>query len=352
MRGAYQRPADRAGPAQPFVGEDRGGAEPLGHRVVLEQDRPPPVDHGLLDRDRAGRRGVHRPAHAAQVVGRTHRVRQLQQPDEHGRHPLTVRHPVGLDERQRLLRLEPLHHHDGRPGAVAGHAPGQRGGVVERSGGQVHVTLPHAEELAEPVPGDVGMLTQRLPRDRPLDPLRPPGGPRAVQHDLALALVGDGGRRQRGYRVLVGIPAGDRAADHQPPHIGSEHGAELGGEAGEPRADNDHPGIAVGDDVSGLIGCQVPVDGGELQAGPLCTPGQVEELWPVLRDHRQAVARTQPAAPGEPGHLVGAGLQLGIGHHRAGGPHHDRRAVRLLSCEDSWVHESILPMWAERTPLS
>ena len=53
------RPADSALMSQPFVAVARDDNPDLRRAVVLEDDRTEPLDHTLLDVDRAGRGSVH-----------------------------------------------------------------------------------------------------------------------------------------------------------------------------------------------------------------------------------------------------------------------------------------------------
>uniref|UniRef100_A0A0N4Z3R1 Transcriptional regulator n=1 Tax=Parastrongyloides trichosuri TaxID=131310 RepID=A0A0N4Z3R1_PARTI len=89
--------AHRAGLLQPLVRVDDGHAVALGPGVVFDQDRPPPVDHRLLDRHGTRGRGVDGQLQRRDVVFRAHLIRQFQDADEVGRHPLAVAPPCRPD---------------------------------------------------------------------------------------------------------------------------------------------------------------------------------------------------------------------------------------------------------------
>ena len=125
---------------------------------------------------------------AAQVVALAHLVGQLEEADEHGRHPLAVGHPVGLDGRQRGLLVELLQHDRGPAEAVHGHAELQRRGVVVRRGRQVDGVLADPVQVAEALDGQAG-LAQRLVLELEAHALGPTGGARRVEHRVALDLV-------------------------------------------------------------------------------------------------------------------------------------------------------------------
>ena len=94
-----QRAADGAGMGQPLLRADRAEAVALAARVVLVDDRAPPVEHLLLGLDRARCGGVDDGLRGS--TGRSDRGRssgELEHADEVGRHELGVRDPVTLDQ--------------------------------------------------------------------------------------------------------------------------------------------------------------------------------------------------------------------------------------------------------------
>ena len=134
--------------SQPFLRVDRGRTHPLGTAVVLVEDWPPPLDHPTLDLYRAGRRGVDHQLEAREVVAVANRRVELEHPDEHGRNELAVGDPVVLNQGQRLLCVETLHHDDRCADAVDGHAAHERGRVVQRRRRQVDRVLAGAVRAA------------------------------------------------------------------------------------------------------------------------------------------------------------------------------------------------------------
>ncbi len=99
-----------------------------------------------------------------------------------------------------------------------------------------------------------------------------------------------------------------------------QHRAEIGRGDQRGRA-------AVVDDVGGLVGREVPVDRGHVQTHPQRAPHRLEELHPVLEQHREVVAPAKPPRPQQVGDLLRAVVQLCVGHARTGATHDQRVAV-------------------------
>ena len=142
-------PAHRAGMRQGLLGGDPGHAHALGARVVLVDDRAPPLDHPALHFGSARRRRVHHRAQRGHVVLRPHLVGQLEHAHEHGRDELGVRDLVLFDEGQAALGVEVLHDHDRATEALGRHGPHERGRVVQRGGAEVHVSGGEAHDAAQ-----------------------------------------------------------------------------------------------------------------------------------------------------------------------------------------------------------
>ena len=104
--------AHRAGMGQPFLGCDLGGPDVLGARVVLVDDRTPPVEHLTLYRDRARGGSMDHILEARQVEAFSLLFGKAQHSDKHRRHELRLRHSIALDELETLARIETLHHDD------------------------------------------------------------------------------------------------------------------------------------------------------------------------------------------------------------------------------------------------
>ena len=60
LHNTQHRFANRSGVLKPFFGVHHGEAIAFGTRIVFVKNRPPPVDHRLLDCDGTGRSGVDR----------------------------------------------------------------------------------------------------------------------------------------------------------------------------------------------------------------------------------------------------------------------------------------------------
>ena len=322
---------------QPLLGGDGRDPDGLGRGVVLVHDRAPPLDDLLLDRDRAGGRGVEGDLLAAEVVALADLGGQLEQAHEHGRDPLAVGHPVGLDGGQRRLLVEGLHHHGRAPEPVHGHAELQRGGVVAGRGRQVDGVLAdpvHPEALD----GETG-LTQRLVLEREPDAFGPPGGARRVEHGVALDLVVPGIARHRRQGVLVGVVAGHRAVHDQPGrHRLGQPRDQRSGDPAHRRRGHEGLGVAVADDVGDLLGREVGVDRGVVEAGALGRPADLEEAGLVLDQEGDVVAEPEPGGLPDPGHPAGAFLQLGVGDHGPRTGHDDRGVIRALLGVETGPH--------------
>ena len=216
--------------------------------VVLVHDRAPPLDHLLLDGDRARRRGVDHHLQRGEVVPRAHLLGQLEHAHEHRRHDLGVGHLVALDEGQELLRIEVLHDHRGAADPLDGHVEAQRSRVVQRRGREVHHPVAEPEQhRAQGQQGRVG--AERHVGDRSLHALGPAGGARRVEHVGSLAPVGQRLGREAGDGFLVGLVAVDHAVEHQAePHVGRRR-QDLGGLVGLVARGHEDLGAAVVDDV-------------------------------------------------------------------------------------------------------
>ena len=118
--------------AEPLLAVAHRETEEFGSAVVLEQDRPPPVDHLLLDLHRARRRGVDRDLKRRHVVFLAHRLGKLEHAPEHRRHQLAVGRPVFVDKLQIVLRVESLHDDGGAPHPDREGHRGDRSRVIKR----------------------------------------------------------------------------------------------------------------------------------------------------------------------------------------------------------------------------
>ena len=247
-------------------------------------------------------------------------VGQLEHPAEHRRHELAVGDPVLLDGGEELLRIEALHDH--RRGAEAqggGHrrlrcrvVDGRRRQVAHARAHREHVhhELHHRQRLGRV---DLGKRAQ--------DPLRTARRAGRVQHRRAELLVVDRRRRVLGDGCVIGpertdLPVGVDAEEHL--DLRRLRHCRLGDlDLGHRR--DEHPGIAVVDDVGDLVGRQVRVDARVVEARALGGGHRLEVAQVVLDEHRHVVAAAQPGGPEEMGQAVGVGLELGERQRLTGG---------------------------------
>ena len=135
-------PAHRARALEPLGGRDAGGPA-LAHAVQLPHlGLRQGLDEALLDPHRAGRAGVDDVAQARQVVAGPLGLGHLEQADEVGGGQERRGHPVGLDQAQQLAGVPRAHEHHRAPHVQGGVGVPGGAGVVEGSGGQVHVVGP------------------------------------------------------------------------------------------------------------------------------------------------------------------------------------------------------------------
>jgi hypothetical protein len=160
---------------EPLLGADSDEAIALAARVVLVDDRAPPLEHAVLHVDGAGRSGVDRHPQAAVVEGGALVLGELKHPDEHRRHELSVRHAMAFDGREGGGRVEALHDHDRAAPALDTHRPAERSGVVEGCRAEVDGIR------ANPIEGAEQLVQSGRCPERPTpqgvdDSLGPPGG--------------------------------------------------------------------------------------------------------------------------------------------------------------------------------
>ena len=235
-------------------------------------------------------------------------------------------YPVLLDELQRVLGVEVLHHHHRaavpeRHGDVA-----QRGGVVERRRRQIDRVRREAVAVHRLAHGEA--LVDRHLRQRPQDALRPPGGAGGIEHGIAHPLRLDRRRRHRGDGGLVGLPPIDGPVDHQPDRAVRDqrrdaHGALAAVVGGEDRLRH-----AVVHDVGGVVGRQVAVHSREVEAGAERGPHHLHEGEVVLHQDSDVVAARQAFGLQELRDLVGAVVELAVADRSARLGDDDRRLLR------------------------
>ena len=125
------------GRSQPLFGRDRAAAA-FGAGVVLEDDRPEPLEHRALDVHGRGRRAVQHVAQRREVVARADLRREREQSVEHRRDDVRVGDAVPL----RSSRSVSSGSHLSMSTMVAPRAQrphqviGERGRVIERAGAE------------------------------------------------------------------------------------------------------------------------------------------------------------------------------------------------------------------------
>ena len=260
---------------------------------------PPPVEHLPLDLDRARCCGVDGGPQRRQIGAGAFSLVELEHPDEVGRHELRLGDAVGLDDGEGAGGIEGLHDDDGAAQALHRRGPAQRGGVVQRRRAQVDAVGREPEQALDQQDERRHRLAVRAVVERRLDALRPAGRARRVEHERALALVVEWARRVLGDGRLVGRPARQVAIDHEPGRDLAEVRVEAGGDGAQRRRGDDRLGVAVGEDVAGFSGLQVPVDRGAVQA---CSRGRPEDLevpGVVLEQDGEVVAGLEAGGPQE-----------------------------------------------------
>ncbi len=101
-------------------------------------------------------------------------ARETEQAVELGRHHVGSGHPVGLDQAQRLLRVEPSHDHQRLPDVQGTHVEAVRPAVVHRRRHQMASLEGAKLERPPEHRRGVGHLPGRARREGPADPLRLP----------------------------------------------------------------------------------------------------------------------------------------------------------------------------------
>ena len=233
--------AHRARVREPLGARDEGVADALGAAVHLVHALgPEPLDPGAKEPVRAGRAPRDHALERREVVARARLLGQTPDALQHGGHEADPRHPVSLDQRERLLRIEARHQHHEAAEQQRGEGVHEAGRVVLRARDEHGGTRLVAVEGHRRI--DPGRQTiddelrapraaagrERLPRRRGLV------GERGVGVIRGLVLAHHLGRRERrvdagdhrglrllenGVALLRGQPPGDRLRD----------GAELPG---------------------------------------------------------------------------------------------------------------------------
>jgi hypothetical protein len=218
---------------------------------------------------------------------------------------------VCLDRAQRLARVEGLHHDDRGAEALSGGAEADRRRVVQGCRRQVDRVLSEREEPAQQ-PGQQIRVVDGGVGERPDDALRLAGRARAVEHRVAAGLLGQrlGGMGRRGG--LVGLIAVARAVDHEAYRAAGDPREHRFRYVAERRGGHQQLRTAVVDDVGRLVGAEIAIDGGEVEARADGGPVDLEVARVVLHEERHVVAAAQPDVPHQPGEPVGALVELAV----------------------------------------
>ena len=175
--------ADGAGLLQRVLGIGEGDRAGFGRAVEFVDHRPPPFDHRALDVGGTGRGGMDDVAQRRHVVFPAHLLRQLHQPDEHGRHHEDGVDLLGLDQPQEFLRVEPRHQHQRAAETAGAQAERVRRGMIQRPRQQrAGARLQAVDHPAHPL-GVGGLLRRRRVAPHPLGMAC---GARGVDHVLRL----------------------------------------------------------------------------------------------------------------------------------------------------------------------
>src|SRR6516165_12207070 len=94
---------------QPLVAIAEYQAKAFGGGIELVNDRPPPLDHLLLDLRRTWRRAMDRGFQRRQIVAQPRLLGELQHARKHRRHEHCMCRAIAFNESQELLRVEMLH---------------------------------------------------------------------------------------------------------------------------------------------------------------------------------------------------------------------------------------------------
>ena len=201
--------------------------------------------------------------------------------------------PVALDRRQRRLGVEPLHHHDCSAAARARQrttSAARRGRSApardrRRRRDPKYVRQQGGEAVA-------GLVDLNREQAR-LDALGPAGRAGRVEHFRAAGLIGQPGPASPAARRRTGTrrPRRRRRTSARPPVPGRR----------VPRPRSATPAETIttcaalsSHDVGRLVRRQVPVHGGDVEAGTDCRPVDLERLGSVVGQHGDDVAVRSP----------------------------------------------------------
>jgi hypothetical protein len=312
------RQADGAGTVEPLLGGDHR-APALGRGVVLVDDRPPPVEHALLDLDRARGGGVHHRAQRRHVETCPRFLGQGQEAVELRRHHVAVRDATALDELEHQLRCPAIHDDDGVPEMQGGRGEGEHCGVVHRRSAEMDVAVVRlGAEEPEQEACCAGRGVGVGSRQPPADALGPAGRAGGVVHRRPAGAVVGPGVGLPGRQFREGTEAGHIAHDEAP--VGGQRERIRRRPAGvaELLVTDEGAGLTVVDDVGDLGPHEVVVDRGQVPARLHGGEVQRHHLDPVREHGGHPVARGQAESSQPVDEAVRGGQQLAVGHLRPG----------------------------------
>ena len=250
-------------------------------------------------------------------------------------------------EREVLLGVEVLHHHDGAAERLRSHAEAQRSGVVERRRRQVHLGVVDGEQQSGDRPSTPDAASSiGVGGERQRDALRAAGRAGRVEHvgagDPLVERVG----RLRGDGGLVALVAVDRAVEHQAQLDAGRVGDDLGGLVGLVLRGDEDLRLAVVDDVLELAALQPRRHAGVDRAGVVAAPHHLEVAVVVLHAERDVVARLHPGRPEQMAEAVGRRVEFGEGLGEAGTAHDEGGLVGVARemCTGEHVAERSRPI--------
>lgn len=262
------------------------------------------------------------------VVLRSNVRIQLEEPNEHRRHHLTVRHAVFLYSCQVLLRIEMLHHHSRAANALRSHGESQRRSVVHGCGTEIDARIREAEQHSQHGSNSGRSLVENLLHERLGDSFGLTRRTRGVEHVETSDSIGERLRRLAADCVFVALIAGDRPVQHQAETDMGSVGNDLSGLICLVLRRDEGFRAAVVDDVGKLLtresrrGCCVD------DSSEMATPQNLQVAVVILQTQGYVISGLQANAPQELGKAVRRIVQLFERLRVTGTCHHQGSLVR------------------------
>ena len=276
----------------PLSGVDEGVARGFGTGVHFLENRPPPLDHLLLNRDRARCREMDRTAQRRQIVARLDLRRELQHAYQHGRYKHAVRGAIMFNRREGLLGVELAKADDRTAEALhADHEAAWRR-VIKRPRVDQHgigvktvVTAQHGEPTC--------WHFRRFIWQRPAHSLWPPGGTGRIEHRRPTSTMGQWYGCLAFKQRLIRLKTANDAVDHKTMKVRTASGSNSHGSGGERQRTDQQLRITVVDDIGRVIDAGLAADTGVGDPGILCCPAQLRVAHVVLEKNGDGVALNQ-----------------------------------------------------------